>query len=75
MGKPKQLDARQALEELEAQVDTLVTLCNKLLKANDLLIKNQDQMRRQQNELRRKTQQARTTVERVLGQLKPYGGV
>lgn len=61
-----------ALTTLERQVDTLTTLCERLVNANQVLVKRCDQMQEQQRDWRRKNRQARTAVEQVLTQLKPY---
>ena len=61
-----------ALAALEQQVDTLTTLCERLVNANQVLVKRCDQMQEQQRDWRRKNRQARTAVEQVLAQLKPY---
>ncbi len=61
-----------ALTTLEQQVDTLTTLCERLVNANQVLVKRCDQMQEQQRDWRRKNRQAHTAVEQVLAQLKPY---
>ena len=68
----KKPSAEAALAALEHQVDTLATLCERLVSANQVLIKRCDQMQEQQRDWRRKNRQACSAVERVLAQLKPY---
>lgn len=67
-----QLSVEATLATLEQQVDTLTTLCERLVDANQVLVKRCDQMQEQQRDWRRKSHQARTAVEQVLAQLKPY---
>lgn len=61
-----------ALATLEQQVDTLASLCERLVNTNQALVKRCDQMQAQQRDWRRQNRQARTAVEQVLAQLKPY---
>lgn len=61
-----------ALATLEQRVNTLATLCERLVNANQALVKRCDQMQEQQRDWHRKNRQARTAVEQVLAQLKPY---
>lgn len=69
---PQKPSAESALAALEQHVDVLARLCEDLLEANRLLVQNCDQLEQRQLELRRRNRQARTDVERILTQLRPY---
>jgi len=65
--------ADTALTALEQQVGELVSLCERLIEANQLLLKNCDELQQQQATLRRKNREARDAVEQIVSELKPLG--
>ena len=65
----------ESLATLEQQVNDLATLCEHLINANMALVERCDRMQEQQRDWRRESHKAQDAVERVLVQLRPYGGI
>ncbi len=68
----KNPSAETALAALERNVDALVTLCDRLVSANQSLLKRCDQLQEQQRDWRRKNRQTASAIDHVLARLRPY---